>query len=303
MNRHVVFVAVGSSLLALGVLTMIGCGSGCSPIHLDWSSARVTKDGVELPHTATLRMSSPEKVARLALDLESASIVIVGDATVAGIEAEYEVREKTPGDASLAAAADGVEVKSAGGFPVLVTSARLRVKPATVVDASTNLGDVRVTGIRGAAEVTAKTDAGSVALSDLEDVATVEAKSNLGEVTIQKAAGLGAVALRTASGAVSAKEITSAATVTMRTDLGSVRVEGVTVSDTLSCATDAGSVKVDDVRAPRAEIRSNLGGITASRCTFGHVKAHTNLGSVRLRSCTYETKDLGSDLGRVTDEK
>ena len=66
MTRHVVFVVVGVSLIAFGVLVLLGCSSGCT-----WNvggSGRTVVNGVELPHVATLKSTSAEPPSRLALD-------------------------------------------------------------------------------------------------------------------------------------------------------------------------------------------------------------------------------------------
>jgi len=262
VTRNHVFLVAGAGLLLLGVAELLGGGCSCT-IHDPFSSmVTVTKDGVELPHKATLHLSSKEKPARIVLDLEMATIVVEGDATVTGIEADYEVREKTPGDASLAAAPDGIVVTSASGSPVLVTSAKLRVPPGTEVDVSTNLGAVSVSGIRGAASVVAKTDSGRVTLADLADVPKVKGETNLGEVTFTNGAGLGEVSL----------------------------------------TTDCGAVEIGDVRATRARLHSDLGAVTARRSTFDHLYAHSDCGAIHLTACKYKTKDVGTDLGSVKED-
>jgi hypothetical protein len=263
VTRNVVFLVAGAGLLLLGVAELVGGGCSCT-IHdpLSWTGT-VSKDGVELPHKATLHLSSKDRPARISLDLEMASIVVEGDAKVTGIEADYEVREKTPGDASLAAAPDGVLVKSAGGNPVLVVSVKLRVQPGTEVDVSTNLGAVSVSGIHGAASVVAKTDSGRLALADLADVPKVNGETNLGEVTLTKGAGLGEVTL----------------------------------------TTDCGAVEIGDVRAARARLHTDLGEVTARRSTFDHLSAHSDCGAIHLVACRYKTKDVGTDLGSVKEDE
>lgn len=306
MTRNHVFVVAGGGLLLLGVAELLGGGCGCT-IHSPGSWTMVTtstsKNGVELPHKATLHLSSPEKPARLALDLESAAIVVEGDASVTGLEADYEVREKTPGDASLVAAPDGVAVKSAGGSPVLVVSAKLRVPPGTEVDVSTSLGTVNVSGIHGAASVVAKTDSGRVTMSDIADVPKVTGETSLGDVSIANGAGLGEVSLKADSGSVAANDVTGAKTVSLRSSLGAVKAASVTASESLTLETDSGLVEVSDVHTGRARLRSDLGAVTARRSTFDHLYAHSDCGSIRLVACKYNSKDVGTDLGSVKEDE
>jgi DUF4097 and DUF4098 domain-containing protein YvlB len=304
MTRNHAFLAVGFAFIVLGVLAMVGCSSGCTIHGGNWDFATTTsKDGVELPHRATLHLSSAEKPARIVLDLEMAAIVVTGDASVTGIEADYEVNEKTPGDASLAAAADGVLVKSASGSPVLVTSAKLRVPPGTQVNVATALGDVRVSGVRGVPEVSAKTSAGSVQLRDLADVPKVTGHTDLGDVSLVKGATLGDVTLTTNAGSVSAKDVAGAKAVTIRSDLGDASADSVTASDSMTIETNAGSASASGVTTGRARLHSDLGDVTAKRSTFDHLVAHTNLGDVRLKACKYKTKDVGTDLGDVKEDE
>jgi hypothetical protein len=301
MTRSHVLVVVGGGLLLLGVAELLGGGCGCT-VHVPGSWSVTSKDGVELPHEAKLHVSSPAKPSRIVLDLETAAVVVQGDESVTGLEADYEVREKTPGDASLVASQDGVEVKSAGGNPVLVTSAKLRVPPGTAVDVSTSLGTVTVSGIHGAASVAAKSDGGRVALSDLADVPKVTVETSLGEVTLTKGAGLGTVTLATDSGSVSAHDVSGAKSVSLRSGVGGVKASSVTVSESLKMETDTGAVDVADAHAARALLRSDVGAVTARHSEFDHVSAHSDVGAIHFVGCKYKTKDLGTDVGSVKEE-
>jgi len=266
MNRNHVSIAFGVTFLALGALVALGGGCTCAAPQWNWSFGdfdTVTVDGVELPHKATLRFSSADKPARIALTFQSASIRVEGDPSVTGIEAEYEVREKTPGDVSLAASPDGVVAKSASGSPLLVVSAKLRVPKATPVKIATSLGRATIVGISDVAEAAATSDAGRVELSGLKNVARVFGRTNLGSVSLTDAAGCADVTLET----------------------------------------DAGSVRATDVQAGQGRLKSDLGEVRAERCTFDRVYAHTDLGGVRLKACTYKSKDAGSNLGSVSETK
>lgn len=304
MTRHVVFLVVGAALVALGVSQMLG--GGCSlpdfpgSFHVGGST---WENGVELPHRATLKYSSAEKPGRFALSLDAATITVEGDPAVTGLEAEFEVQEKTPGDASLVAAPDSVGVKSASGSPVHVVSAKVRVPPATAVDVATDFGSVTVRGVHGAASVSARTSSGRVELGDLADVARVTGASSFGSVKFEKGSAVADVTLTTDSGAVSASGLSGAVNVTLRSDFGKVSATSVAASKSLSLETDSGSVDVQDVQTATAKLRSDFGAITAKRSTFGHIEAHTSSGSVRLTSCTYQTKDLGTDFGKVVEDK
>ncbi len=264
MNRNHVFVSFGVVFLTLGLLVALGGGCSCAGPRWDfgdWVTPSI--DGVKLPHKATLHFSSKDPPKRFALSLGPASIVVEGDATVAGVEAEFEVREKTPGDASLVASADGVEAKSASGAPVLVTSAKVRVPPGTAVDASTGVGAVTVAGISGAAEVSAKAATGDVDVHGLSGVPRVVVKAGVGDVRVKSIAG----------------------------------------SESLTCELGTGDVRVTDVNAPACRLKSGVGDVRAERSTFDHLYAHSGVGDVRLVGCTYKTKDVGTGVGDVTETK
>jgi hypothetical protein len=299
MTRNQVYAVVGSAFLLLGLAELLG--GGCT-VHVSDFANISTKDGVRLPHKTTLVLHSEDKPSRVFLDLDAATIVVEGDASVTGIEAEYVVREKEKGDASLAASPDGVLVKSAGGNPVLVVSAKIRVPPATEVDASTALGAVKVSGIHGAASVVAKTDSGRVTLTDVVDVPRVEGETSLGDVTLDKSSSLGELTLSTDSGSVGVNGLSGAKTVTLRTSLGGVSAVDVTASESVTLETDSGSVEAAGVQTPRARFKTDLGSVTLRRSTFDHVVAHSDCGSIRFSGCKYKTKDARTSLGSVKED-
>jgi len=306
MNRNHVFVAFGATFLTLGVLVALGGGCTCSGAHGHWSIgdwSTTTVDGVELPHKATLRFSSAEKPARIALSFPSALIVVEGDAAVTGVEAEYEIREKTPGDASLVAAADGIEAKSASGAPVLVVSARVKVPKGTPVRISTSLGDVTIAGIEGVDEASATSECGNVELRGLRNAERVTGKTGLGDVSLTDASGVLDLTLASTTGVVRAKRIAECRRAAMKAGLGDIRVETLGASESLQCEVSTGDVRVKDVTTAACRLKSNLGDVRAERSTFDQVYAHTALGSVRLKGCTYKTKDVGTDLGSVDETK
>lgn len=304
MTRNIVFLVVGAALVALGVGQMLGGGCSLPVPHLNFTGGGSTwVDGVELPHRATLKYSSPEKPRRFALSLDCASITVQGDPAVTGLEAEFEVQEKAEGDASLVASPDSVGVRSASGSPVGIVSVKVRVPPDTEIDVATEFGGVIVKGIHGAGSVSARTSSGRVELGDLADIARVTGASSFGAVKFEKGAAVAEVTLSTDSGAVAASAISGATNVTLRSDFGKVTATSVAASKSLSLETDSGSVDVQDVQTETAKLRSDFGGITAKRSTFGHVEAHTSSGGVRLTSCTYQTKDLGTDFGKVVEER
>jgi putative adhesin len=304
MTRHVVFVVVGVALIAFGVAVLVGCGAGCSvnTWHSDWSD-RTVVDGVELPHAATLKASAAQPLPRLVLDFRSAGVVVQGDASVKGVEAEYEVREKAPGDASIAIGSGGIEVKSASGNPVLVTSARIRVPPGTPVHVTTSVGRVKVSGIRGVDEVTAKTDSGEVELESLADVAKLVAESGVGRIALTDASGVASISLTSNAGEVSARDVAGAKDVALNSHIGGVRAESVEASGSLRCEADTGEVDARDVKTKDCRLRSDVGAVRATRCAVDKLYAHTDVGAVQLESCTYESKDVGSDLGGVSETK
>jgi hypothetical protein len=306
MNQNHVFVAFGATFLALGVLVALGGGCTCSGGRGHWNVGdwgTTSVDGVELPHKATLRLSSPDKPARFALSLSSASIKVEGDATVTGVEAEVEVREKTPGDASLVASPDGFETKSASGSPVLVVSAHVRVPKGTPVRISTSLGSVTIAGIEGVDEASATSDSGRVELRDLKNVERITGKTSLGEVTLADASGFGDLTLTADSGSVRASRAADGKRAVMKSSLGEIRVETLSASESLKCETDSGSVRVSDVKTVACRLKSDLGEVRAERSTFDSLYAHADMGSVRLKGCTYKTKDVGTDLGSVDESK
>jgi hypothetical protein len=303
MSRAHVFLTLGVGLIALGVGVMTGCGGGCAPIHLRFGNGAWSKDGVDLPHEATLTLSSPEKLAKLGLSLEAASIAVEASPSVTGVEAEFVVHEKTPGDASLVRTGDDLEVRSAGGHPVIVASARVRVPPGTEIDVATAFGKVEVAGIRGAPSVSAKSSSGAIALRDLADVATVKARSDFGAVTFDKGERLGDVSLATSSGAVTATAIADARDVSLRSSFGAVSATSVSASGSLVAKTDSGAVEVEDVHAGRATLRSNFGAVDVTRSTIDDLDAHTDSGGVRLKGCVIRKKKTSSGFGRVTEEE
>jgi DUF4097 and DUF4098 domain-containing protein YvlB len=306
MNSNHVFVAFGTTFLVLGVLLALGGGCTCSApnvhwnIH-DWGTPSV--NAVELPHKATLRLASAEKPARLALSLDSASIEVEGDASVTGIDATFEVREKSPGDVSLFATTDGVEAKSASGSPLLVVSAKVRVPKTLPVKIATSLGAVSVAGIEGVDEVSATSDSGRVDLRDLRNVERVVGKTSLGEVRLSDATGVGDVTLEADAGAVRLARLADGKRAKLKTSLGEIRVETLVSSESLSCETDSGSVRVSEVTTGACRLKSDLGEVRAERSTFDQLYAHTSLGGVRLTGCTYKSKDVGTDLGSVDETK
>jgi hypothetical protein len=303
MTRDHVFVTLGVGLLVLGFAVGVGCS--CSPVDIDWGDfSTVTKDGVRLSEKDTLRLSSPDKLSALRLDLEMAKIVVEGDPAVVGVEAEFEVRVKSKGDAVVAVAAgrETIDVSTRSGEPSMVVSARIRVPPSTPIEVSTDVGSIEISGIKGVARVSATSDMGRIELRKLEKVAEVRGKSDAGSVSLADSSGLGEVSLETDAGAASLKAVADAATVRLKSDAGSVRVEGLGASTSLICESDAGSVKVVDVRTGDARLSTDLGGVTAERSTFDHLYAHTSVGAVRLRDCTYKTKDVGTDLGSVSEK-
>lgn len=301
MTRHVLFVVVGVSLIAFGVLVLLGCSSGCA-----WNfggSNRTVVNGVELPHVATLKASAAEPPPRLVLDFESAEVTVQCDLEAPGIEAEYLVHERTPGDVSITAGPGGVDVRSASGSPFLVKSARIRVPPATPVRAKTSFGTLRVSGTRGVDEVSAATDSGEILLEAITDVSKVVADASIGRVSLAGATGVSSISLTSNTGDVSASEVRTAKDVTLRSDVGSVRAQSVEASASVTCETDTGEVDARDVKSKELRLRSDIGAVHATRCAVGHLSAHTDVGAVRLVSCTYETKDVGSDLGGVVEQK
>jgi hypothetical protein len=305
MNRHHVFVVLGLGFVALGVGAVVG---GCSCAGPNWNFGNMRlgghwKNGVELPHETTLRLSSKDRLPRLAMTFEEGAVVVRGDATVAGIEAEFVVHEKTAGDASLAAAAEGVAVKSAGGNPVIVDKATIRVPPGTPVRIKTDAGGVTVSGIEGVDEVAAESDAGAVELRGLKTVAVVWGKADAGRVLLADASGLGDVTLDSDAGSVSLKSVTDAKAVKMTSDAGAVQVERLGASTSLVCESDAGAIQLSDVHTGDARLKTDVGDVQAADSSFDHVYARTSVGSVRLKRCTYKTKDLDTDLGSVKDEK
>ena len=304
MMRHVVFVVLGVALVAVGVAVLLGCGSGCSTGSWHWGGqTSYVVDGVELPHAASLKTSSAEPLARLVLDFRQADVVVLGDASVKGVEAEYEVREKTPGDASISVGPGGIEVKSASGSPVLVTSARIRVPVKTPVRAATDIGRVKISGIRGVDEVTAKTDSGEVELESLADVGKLVAVSSVGRVALAGATGVASIALTSSAGEVSARNVAGAKDVALKSDVGAVRAESIDASASLHCETDTGQVDAQDVKSPDCRLQSDVGAVHAVRCAVGKLYAHTDVGAVQLEQCTYESKDVGADLGGVSETK
>lgn len=306
MNRHHVFVFLGLGFCALGAAALVG-GCTCAGPHWNigsfrWNGSHM-KDGVDLPHEATIRLSSKDKPARLTLSFEEADVVVEGDATVTGVEAEFVVHEKTAGDASLAAGPDGIQVKSASGSPVLVDSAKIRVPPGTPVRVKTDAGGVTISGIEGVDDVDAESDAGKIELRGLKKVATVSGKTDAGAVSLADSSGLGDVTLETSAGSVTLRSVADAKDVKLSSDAGSVRAERLGASTSLVCESDAGSVKVTDVHTGDARLKTDLGAVHAEDSTFDHVYAHSSMGGVRLKGCTYKTKDVGTDLGKVSDEK
>jgi len=306
MNRNHVFLAFGVTFLVLGALVAFGGGCTCAGPRFDfrfadWSTPSM--NGVELPHKATLHFSGADAPKRLALSFEMAEIVVTGDASVKGVEAEFEVHEKTPGDASLAATADGVEAKSASGAPVLVSSAKIRVPPGTPVQAHTALGGVVISGISDVAEVAATAETGDVEIRSITNVERVHGKSGLGDVSLSDAKGVGEATLEVATGAVRAKRVAGGKRASLKTSLGDVRVETLSATESLTCQVETGDVRVVDVRTADCRLKSGLGDVRAERSTFDHVYAHTGLGGVRLAGCTYKTKDVGTDLGGVKETK
>jgi hypothetical protein len=304
MNRSHSHLVLGGVLVVLGVLMGVSGGCHFSLPSPTWNiNTGTSLNGVELPYKNTLHFSSPEQVTRLKLSLDNASIVVEGDPNATGLDATFEVREHTQGDASLGPAPDSIAVKSATSNPVMVTSAKVRVPSGTIVDVSTSLGSVTITGIRGVSLVNGKTDAGRVELRNLADVTTVKAKSSLGHVALETASGCGDLTLETDSGSVSVSQVTGAKTLACSTNLGGVHAKGVEASESLTARSDCGSVEIEDVKTGRATLKSSLGSVTARRSTFDHVSAHTDSGSVRLKGCTYKSKDVGTDFGRVTDDE
>jgi DUF4097 and DUF4098 domain-containing protein YvlB len=301
MTRHVVFVVVGVALISFGVLMLVGCSSGCT-WHFN-GSGRTIVEGVELPHVATLKASAADAPPRLLLDFESADVTVQCDLETPGIEAEYLVHERTPGDVSITAGAGGVDVRSASGSPFLVKSARIRVPPSTPVRAKTSFGTVRVSGTRGVDEVNASTESGEIRIEAISDVSKVVADASIGRVSLAGAKGVSSISLTSNTGDVSASEVSGAKDVSLRSDIGSVRAQTVDASATVTCETDTGEVDARDVKAKELRLRSDIGSVEATRCDVGHLSAHTDIGSVELVSCTYETKDIGSDLGGVVERK
>ncbi len=308
MTRNHGFLVLGGVFVVLGVLVALSGGCHFTIHDPGWHLGTFVNNGtyvngVELPFKNTLHYSSLEQMQRFTLDLPSAPITVEGDPKVTGVEATFEVREHTAGDASLGPAPDSIAVKSATGNPVLVTSAKVRVPPGTIVEVSTSLGSVTVSGIRGVSLVSAKTDAGRVELRDLHDVPKVTAKSSLGQVSLATASGVGDVSLDTDSGAVSIKDVTGAATVKCTTNLGAVEAASVEASDSLTAKSDCGAIELKDVKTGRADLRTSLGGVSAQNSTFDHLEVHTDAGAVRLRGCTYKTKDIHSGLGGVSEKQ
>jgi hypothetical protein len=306
MNQNHVFVAFGATFLALGLLVALGGGCTCAGPHGHWNIGdwgSTTVDGVELKHKATLHLRSDQKLPRFALELDSASIDVEGDEKVAGVEAEFEVREKTPGDVSLVATADGVEAKSASGSPLLVVSARVRVPKSTPVKISTSLGSVTIAGIEGVDEASATSDSGRVELRGLKNVARITGKTSLGEVTLADASGFGDLTLSADSGSVRVSRAADGKRAVLKSGLGEVRVEMLSASESVQCETDSGSVRVSEVKTAACRLKSDLGEVRAERSTFDSLYAHTDMGGVRLKGCTYKTKDVGTDLGSVDETK
>jgi hypothetical protein len=304
MNRHHVFVAFGATFLVLGLLVAFGGGCSCAAPHGRWNfGGTPSVDGVDLPHETTLRLSSPDAPKRIALTFGAAEVVVTGDASVKGVEAEVKVNEKAPGDASLVASDDGFMTKSASGAPVLVSSAKIRVPPGTPVKLHVAVGDVVVSGIAGVDEVSATSDAGKVSVRGVSEVKRIEARTSIGDVALADAGACREIALHSDTGEVRAKGIKGASRATMKTGVGEVRVETFAASESLECEAGTGDVRVSDVQTAKCRLHTGLGDVRAERSTFDDVYAHTGLGDVRLVRCEYKTRDAGTGLGDVKDTK
>lgn len=309
MNRNHVFVTLGVVVLVLGVAFMLGGGCGGLRIgpSIHWGdgiwNGRVVENGVELPHRRTLPVSTTvTPPGRLEVNYNSASITIDGDAATTIASAEFEVYEKEPGDADVEWTPDGPRVTSRGGHPVHVAAARIKVPAKTSVSATTQLGSVRVSGIAGVEGVTAKSSAGRVEVRKVSDLSSVSATSDLGQVTLEDAANVAEVTLATDAGSVSAHRVSGARTISLRTSLGSVSAGTVEASEELSLRSESGSVIVEDARTAKLKMKTSLGSITARRAAVGHLDAHADAGSVKLKGCTYQTKSVGTSLGKVTED-
>jgi DUF4097 and DUF4098 domain-containing protein YvlB len=299
MSRHHVYVVVGAVALTLGLAQLGGCS--CTPMH--WQFSGVTmKDGVELPYRSTVRLSAPTAPSRFALQLDAGSIEVTGDPALHGIEAEFVVHEKVQGDASLALDGSTIVVRSSGGHPTFVDSAKIRVPAATEIDARTDFGSVTVAGIRDVAAVAARSQSGRVRLRDVHAVPRISGESSFGEVSLETGSDLGELSLTTQSGSVRVTGVTGSKTVTMSSEFGSVNADAVTASDSMSLRTSSGSVSVTGSKTPRASLKTDFGTITAKSSALDHLEAKTSSGSVRLSGCVCRTKELHTDFGSVREE-
>ena len=200
------------------------------------------------------------------------------------------------------------------------------------VEASSASGDIRLSGIRGAASVrssfgdvtaedvdgktTAKTSSGDVTVKRIRAVKeNIEASSSFGDVEILDSEG-DSLTAKTSSGNVTVEDSVftaradlssnfgdveatdmKASAVEARTNSGKVVLRGLEVEDSLTAHSDFGDVEVLESSAERYDLDTNSGKVTAED-TQGKVKARSGFGDIEIRG-TNVTLDLSTSSGSI----
>jgi DUF4097 and DUF4098 domain-containing protein YvlB len=210
----------------------------------------------------------------------------------------------------------------------------IRVPEGTAVRASTDSGEVSVTGTGGSASLSsaygdilasqvvgdlqAETSSGRVEARDIRN-GNVNLHSDYGDVSLEDA-GVGSLTITTSSGRITLTDVRASGAVALDDDYGDVTFEGgaaasldvetgsgrvslssLTVNGGLTAHSDYGDVTVTGVEAGSYELSSSSGDVTADGVN-DRVRIRSDYGRILVRNAEQADLDLDTSSGEVTFE-